>query len=592
MSKKGFALLLVIILSLTTACSNSTTPADQTTNSTTAQTETTLAEMIKCPHCNQEVTSEAKFCSACGKEIAAVESEAETDAETTTESVASTTEATDMQVGDYPFGGLVRDVPQFVTTLDPTEIAAFGQMKFEVSEDYYENIDTGELKMFYTSDAAAQGIRIRIPQLTEQSELAASINEDIISYFAAFDPVGLYYLEIDYDAYIYNDVLSIKLTQDTMYEGADGGQVETIKTYHFDIASGKLVELSSEQLLERLNVSTEQIREFAFDYLVDYLFYFYKTEEAWQNMDVDIEAALALFDERLSADELAIFKNDNNNYYSLELAYSFFDGDYIDERVRFTLADTPFKMALLSQPRNAIGLIYKDFEEQDMPATSLNNRPLKLHKLNDAESGQPIYVTSFNQFNDVVKIYDLEIIEAETGTEEFIFVEKLTDKELTLENNSEAADVYLYYTILPEIYPHEAVYMVGENEYGEVAVADAYVYDDLQYGGKIQYVYGDVVARRYVDEEGSGEVSILLNPDLTFEAVGEDGFWADYGMPMTAGTYSSDTQYVYLFPNEADREAGAAEYYVLLKDEQTEALLPVFSGVDGWIDGNLILYVE
>ncbi len=555
--------MLVAVLIVATACSNGGDVVDSTTVATTVP--------------STEMTTEAPT------------TEVSTTAEATTAAPTSAASPDDLDDTFYPMKDFVVGVSDYVTTLDPSELYGFSNFSYTLTDDYAINSRTGQLKQFYTSDEVPQVARIRIPQLTENSELAAKVNREIVDFFAAFDVVDLYFLDIDYDAYIYNDVLSIKLFQDVYYAESDIGQKEVIKTYNFDIADGELKLLSSAEMLDRINVSPEGVKEFAYEFLADQLYVFCQTEEAINNMEIDIEDALLLFDENLANDQLMIYKKDYDNYYGLCLGYMFYDGALETKQMSFTLAETPFQMALLTHPENAIGVIYKaNDDQQQLPEGGESGEPFALRTINDPSAGSPVYIASFDQVDDDIDICDLELLH-EDGEDTFIYVEKTTSKQLDILNRPHIGNVYLYYTQLPEIMPTEAVVMKGRHIDGYEVTSDAYIYSDMRFGSSVQYVYGDAPVGRFKDDEDLN-VTLELKYDRSFTASGDGDFWNDYGMPMQTGHYTSDEFYIFLFPD--DIAADDEDVYYVFEKANGDTLIPVFSNAGGWIDGNLALYLQ
>ncbi len=278
MHKKAAFIFLLITLLLLTACTPKQSSDSETTTVPSASSDTT--ETI--------VTS--------------------TDAPETT--VAQTTTQSDAADQQYPNAYLLDNVDNFVVDGDISQIEYFNTLQFDLVDDYWQNEYTGQLKKFYYTNQIPQGMRIHFPRLVEDSELATMINEDIITRaFETLEPEDLYYFEIDYDAYIYDDLLSIKLTQDVVYEGQDGGAKVVLKTYNFDISDGNLKLLSNREMLEKINVSLETIQDFVYQYLPDHL-YAYCTEDEWLNIDDDINQAVDSVAQDLEEDALKIYKND------------------------------------------------------------------------------------------------------------------------------------------------------------------------------------------------------------------------------------------------------------------------------------------
>ncbi len=569
MYKKKMMAILVVVLLLLTACTPQQDSGSETTTVPPASSDSTETTAVSSD--SAETT------------VASTESPETTAAQTT-----ATSKADDEL---YPYANLLENVTDYVADGDISKLEYFNTLQFELVDDYWQSEYTGQLKKFYYTDQIPQGMRIHFPRLVEDSELATMINEDIITRaFETVEPEYLYYFEVDYDAYIYNDILSIKLTQDVVYEGQDGGAKVVLKAYNFDISDGKLKLLSNREMLKKLNVSLETIQDFVYQYLPDYL-YAYCTEDEWLNIDDDINQAVESVTYDLEEDELNIYKNDNNDYYGLELGYEFYyEYSGLVPRANFTLADTTFKMALLSKPLNAIGLIYKAIQEEELPEKSITGKPIKLHVLNEPV-GTPVYIASFSEFDDTIDISGVQYGEIETA-DGINLAELITSKGLPIDNDSDFSNVYLYYTMLPETMPFDVVSMRGTTEDMYLVVAEEAIYDDMRFGSRIQYVFGTAIAAPFVKEfEDGSKASITFEVDGTFEATSSNDYWKQAGIPITEGVYTSDLFNYYLSPCQADIQAGADDFYVFSKRDYNEIYL-TYGNVVGAIDDGveLLLY--
>ncbi len=541
-NKKMVAILIVVLLLLTACTPQQTAP----TTSTTGQTETTETAAPDSTVANTTETSQAEIT---------------TTVQETTVAQTTTVAEDDQQ---YPNAYLLDNIDNFVVDGDISQIEYFGELEYLDLDDVAENQYTGQLKKYnFNDEVIAQGVYIRFPQLVEDSELAATINEDIKTFaFESIDTEYLYFFEFDYDAYIYNDVLSIKLMKDAFHEGQDGMGKVVLKTYNFDISDGKLKLLSNREMLERIDVSLETIQDFAYQYLPDYL-QAYCTEDEWLNIDDDISFAVESIANDFEEDELSIYKNDSNDYYGLALSYDFYyQNSGLLPSPSFTIADTTLKMALLSRPNDAIGLIYKAIEEEELPEKSITGKPIKLHVLNEPVA-TPVYITSFSKFDDSIDINDVQYGDVETA-DGVMLAELITSKGLPIENDPNFSNVYLYYAMLPETMPFDVVTMTGFTEELRQVRADNAIYDDMRFGSRIQYVFGTAIIAPYMKtlDEGA-EARIEFKQDGTFEATGD--YWVKYGFPITEGIYTSDQSAYYISPCQADIQAGADDFYVFSK---------------------------
>ncbi len=499
----------------------------------------------------------------------------------TTEQVTQTTDNS-QATGDrekYPNAHFLDGVSDYVVSSDLSDVEKYNVFEYDLVSDDYANPYTGQVKAFYYNDKTDARIKIRLPQLTEQSDLAAKINKEIIDL--SFDKIeldGLDFLTIDYDAYIFDNILSISLYRDFLHVYDELSTYDILKTYHFDISDGTLKLVSSNAMLARLGVSEDRIKDFAFEYVgacaIEFMLFY-------ENGGT-IEDVIGHGDDALDAafrnDNLILCKNANNDYYSIEIDYDFLDELSIPTRLSFTVADSNFKMALLSKPENAIGVVFKGFEEKELPKESVNGQPIKLTVLNDKSEGRPCYITTFDVRDNVVDIASLEIVEINIAEREPIYAEKLTSKGYAIIDTPNVADVYLYYASLPESTPTEALYMKGQKSNLDDVTAEVSLYTDTVLGNRIQYIYGTAHASEFkVELENDQYAALTFNPDGTFMATDSDNNWQAVGIPISKGRYTSDKTHYYLFPSEEDLANGADDVYVFEKDFLGYAIFPIGS---------------
>ncbi len=494
---------------------------------------------------------------------------------------------------EYRNASFLEGVSNFVVTSDLKAVEYFGELEYQIVDDFKINTSTGQLKTFYYNSQIPQGAYLRVPQLTEQSELAKRINEEIVDLsFDFIEPEGLFFFKVDYDAFIYDQVLTLSLRQNVAYEGIFGGVNQILKTYHFDISEGTLKQLSAKEMLDRLNVSEDQLLAFASEYIPQYLVHFYGRGDAWNNLEGEISSALDAISFAIEEDYLKLYKNAENDYYGIEIDYDFFDDFGIPTRVHFTVADDAFTMALLSKPDNALGVIYKATEEQDMPTKNYYNAPIKLNRLNQKSEGMPVYITHFSEDQALIDISDLELIDVETQDDTVIFAEKTTSKGLPIVDDPDYAEVYLYYANLPETMPFEVVSMTGSYYDLYEVRGDEHLYDDVRFGSRMQYVYGTAIASRYiVNLKGEQYADLTFSLNGEFTASSSDDNWKTAGIPISKGRYTSDEQNYYLFPCREDVAAGADELYVFAKYETDENIYPLCGKSQGAIDSDWIMYL-
>ncbi len=605
MNKRQLLIVLVLLFAMLfalSACSGGGA-GGQTEAATTVESESTeqategVASKMTCSHCQAEIAKDANFCSACGKAVqeSATTQLAETTVAESTECVEETTagEQNDDAKSEYRNAGFLEGVSDYVVTSDLSNVEYFNQLDYEVMERE-ANRYTGQLKKYYYSDKIAQGMMLRVPQFTEDSELAKTLNEEIVTLaFETVEPEYLYFFEVDYDAFIYDDVLSLSLMQDICYEGGDVVDSKILKTYHFDVSGGALKPLTSREMLARLNVSEDVLRDFAYSYIPEYFHNSMDSEGIWNNIEDDMDAAIKALDNAIENDELLLLKNAENDYYAIEIDYDFIDDMGVLLRVRFTAAEDDFKMALLSRPENAIGVIYKAREERELPNKSIYNQPIALTVLDGDSYGVPIYICAFSERAEAIDISDLEWMEVSLDSGEQQFVKKATSKGFQIVDNPDVADVYMYHAMLPEIMPFETVHMTGIDWNFSEVVTDCDIYDDMRFGSPLQYVFGTAsIATFTVRFSDDQYAALTFNSDGTFTATDSGGNWAEAGVPITEGRYTIDGIYYCLFPCAEDLARGAAEVYIYQKNRYGDAITPASSIANNSFDGSWVLHNE
>ncbi len=594
MGKKKWIIVVLVFIFILSSCNNgnvSKKEEESSSKDTTIAGDMTEKEVssITCSNCKKQIPAGLEKCPEC-----------DNDTEDTKENVSKveeqTTKKEEAEVNSkYINEKFLKNVSDYVELLDFTTTDFAKGYTFKLNTNEERNVNTGEIKKFYSSSDIPQGMIIRLPKLKGSSDAINTINKEITGIFDDIDKQYLYYLGVDYDAFIYNDILSIRIMEDMFFEG-DLGFSKTYKTYHFDLSSGEFKQITSKELLDKLKISPEVISKFISDFTPQYITNTYGNQN-FDGLDQKIDEAVKYFNQAYENDELKIYKNDNNDYYSLELGYDFeLDGCGI-VNVKFVLADTSFKMALLSRPSKALGLIYKSYEgNEKMPKLSASNKPIKLTTLNESDKGTPVYISSFSDKDDKIKISKVELEMKEIDSENSYFIEKFKPLDIAIENDQNFSNVYLYHTMLPETMPFESVFMTGYyvDMFGEVkATADEFIYDDMRYGSPIQYVYPTANLGNYETTKDGIKFTITLKDDGTFETSSESGDFTTVGLPITGGTYSSDMEYYYLFPSESDIAAGAANYYVFYQDPYMhEEIIPEYSDKDGKLNSELVFKLK
>ncbi len=504
---------------------------------------------------------------------------------------------------DYYNAKLLDGVEEYVELLDPKNSPTFAnynlQYREEIPDEFNTNLFTGECKQYFiSSDEKPSGndeeiqFRVRIPHIKGDSELITELNAKIseaIQKAYADAPIDqLYYTELDYDAYIYEDILSIKMTEDHIFKDTmEGGGKSTIASFNLDVSSGEIQAISQEDLLNKLDLDTNLIKEFIPEYMDACMSHFLYNiagendmELYYDGVESSVQEAIAKFEQDLNNKSLLIYKNAHNDYFNLDLGKYYNPSSAIATNPQLTLAKTKLGMAILSAPEDAVGVIYKDYdsmENQDIPVTGTYGVNTKLHKLNDETNGIPVYITTLCLKNGKIGITDYDeepvLLMNEFDEQVDIFVKKLKDIALNIPETKNQ-DIYLYYTSLPETIPFETVYASGIScnlLYNETlnSFGDNEIYDDMKDGYKLQYIYsdtyyGDYATNEYsVEEEGKPIVELTLNQDRTFTASGE---WDKVDMKFTKGKYTTSPNYIYIFPSEEDLQKGASEFYIFRVD--------------------------
>ncbi len=532
--KKIFAVLLMLSLLLTACTPSGESNTDQATTTsvstqaevptTTQETTTNDSEQLTCPNCNAALEPDSVFCSQCGAKI---------------------DEEGNVIVEDYDPTQLVENIDDYVGIVDVNYLPGDLPAGLELLDDIRPQDFTLNLKQRYRNNSYDA---IRLPYLKMHGDLAADINRQILNLLNDYSTENW---NIDYDAYIYHDVLSIIIKFD----------YDIVKTFNLDISDDELKLLSSDELFAKIGAKRATVEAFLKNYLTQELdnYHFLTEISDFDQHQLRIDSALTglinTFNEQYDNDELAIYKAIRNNSYSVELIY--YDEQYEENyKFNFTLADDIFEMALLSAPWNALGFYYRAGGEGEIeiPPRDANNNEVQLHVLNE-DIAYPIYIVPFATKDNYIELADFNFTEVPLNDDEIIFVRGLTGKDIVMPQ-TDKADIYLYHTPLPETIPWEAICI--NNEFLS-SMAQIAITEDMKDGYPIEFIYGRGYIVDYFSYDSNFDIRLSLKSKREFSAQGD---WQAQGMPITSGTYSGDDSYFYLFPSEEDVAAGAEKFYI------------------------------
>ncbi len=567
MKRNTLLIAMLIATLLLAACSPSTANdnpssaavSETATIETTPTTEPTSAIAItSCPSCRVEIAADSVFCSACGIKIADYQPTTETQPD---DAVTSDTAA------PYDPTEIVKDVENYVQVADIYALDLAVPAGLSLRDDFRAQDFTLNTKQRYRGDSPDV---IRLPYLIEDSQLAADINKQILALTA--EPTDSHW-DFDYDAYIYDDVLSIAIRS----------HYQVVKTFNFDISSGQLRQLSAAQLFDKIGASQATVELFLESYIRQNLEHYYETMsdksfvERGQLIEDGIGDLLDQFTAQYESDTLSIYKAQRNASYSVSLKYDAVENYSID----FTLADDEFEMALLSAPAGALGFYYRANQALTMPARDANNNETALHVLNKSDGDLPLYFVPFVNQDNYIELADIDYAEFSIGLNESIFVKKLTAKDINLPQ-TDKTDIYLYHTYLPEGMPSEAICM---NSGFPSSVAQETIYEDVAYGDRFEYIFGRGIVLEYFVYSNEPSIQLDIQSNRLFEANGQ---WQELGIPITRGSYSNDDNYFYFFPCAEDIANGADDFYIF-KILQYNELQLVYGSNSGAINIDAVL---
>ncbi len=453
----------------------------------------------------------------------------------------------------------------FIVFRDINDISSLKDYKWEKVETSHIDPFTGNKKDFYVREDNPE-FEIRIPLIISNDEMVERVNEEILNYYESLNLSKVKSIFIDYDASIYEDVLSIRIVSEMVLLNGIVQPLHTNYGLNFDISSGDPVYIPSDEMLSSLGVETSVIEAFISDLIPELYNGF---NPLYENNDIDLEeeifSFLDIFKMSLEQDILSIWKNPNNDYYSMSLNKEIKSNNGYKYYYDITLADSQFKMAMLTRPRNALGIIYKAVKDEIMPNTSLYGNDVVLNKLDDGD-GQVVYVASFGENGDF-EYYDLEYNIIEIDNENTLFAPRISKKDLNTKYNKDVFNIYSFHTMLPEIIPFEAI-SVKANVGGEEYIGLDEIYDDMRFGSKIQYIYPSTHLGSYEKEVSGSLGRIKFMDDWNFEVIDEDSWMEDLGFYAKKGKYTSDDMYYYLYPCKEDLKNGASEMLVFKKEKR------------------------
>ncbi len=493
----------------------------------------------------------------------------------------SASESDAKKAEDFDSELLINGVSDYVELLDVTKLDSLSNMQFKIERGYEYDAYTVEELDFYISRGE---ISIRLPKLKGDSAVVKEFNDSVLSLINDYDFGGCVFATFNYEAYIYEDVLSIRVMLEDMYYGSEGSDSRTVISYNFDISSGELQKISNEDMFVRLGVNKETVKNFMSEYASTTMMKYYVESEDVLSLDERISECEQAFEADYANDKLIIYKDKKNKYYNLESSYPFYSIDGYTFRHTISLFPSEFGMALLSKPEIAGGMIYNGNGSEQFPDQDYYGRSLNIVNLNEKVEGRiPVYIFNYLNTNHFLDISDVELLDIDLGSGNKIFVNKLTSKDVREERSDGSSTLYIYYTNLPETMPFEEISMSGkvvmdEEDSFDVFMQDV-ISDDMRFGNKVEYMYmfdnfvlGDYVYNSEEQKE-KDDYDIRFKVNGEFE-VGSD--MASLGFPFKSGRYEISLEnYVVLFPSKVDVEAGANECYVLGKTEFVD-LTPIY----------------
>ncbi len=467
---------------------------------------------------------------------------------------------------------LGENIDKYISLMPIEEVREFMNLsrEFKLQKDENPQRYTGIIKERYVDD---HGSAIRIPKLYPLSDDMKFINQEIATMF---DKENNYY-HIDYDAYIYGDILSIVIKLD--YN-------QIVRTYNIDISSDSPKLLIAKEMFSRIGVDENKFSSFLELYVRQYLEATYPADElSYYDRDQEIQDIIKeVMDSfyiafQYDSKNIHIYKSKKNRGYEIEVPYLFYDHVYLN----IGLAPSIFEMAVLSKPYNAIGFLYKpNVDVDNIPKKNHLNEDIIFHNINPDQSGESIYFmtypndSKFSDGNTYTELSNVEYNYIEIDEDTNYFVKKIIPKEFSLEN-TDKTDLYLYHTLIPEGMPFEAISMDMGSLSASNQIALGY---DGKYGDPVEYVYGAGFLFDYELYKDDQFCKISIKPKREFVVSGD---WKDLiGINITKGMYTNDNEYYYLYPSKEDRNNGASEVYIF--KISTTGLRLVYGTNEGNID--------
>ncbi len=491
---------------------------------------------------------------------------------------------------------LVEDVDKYIDILNIKNLSTFDGVDLKLLSYEWGQNYTGLVKKYYAIDKKDNAHRIRVPHIKGESEEIDEINKEIISLFDDYEK-GLFSYESDFDAIIYEDILSLKISKRVQKDEQVYVPNQIVKTYLFDIKNGELSLLSKNEFLERNNISKELINDFLEHYVIDAL-EAYNYDGSKEPEDI-AKIAIAGFNKSYENDDVDIFISNTYPAFKSKLKYVYEeDGVFYD--FEFILEDSDLKMSLLSFPNFKSAVVYNCFgEEQNLDDFSVFGNKIDIIKLNEKTEGTiPVYISTIGRCFDWGEDPEYKEINLKICASHFDFISEdyknekidfmLKKLKTTLEYNTKNAfNVFVYYTTLPESIPNETILL----NFSEVDI-----YDDMRYGSPVHYIEEMLLSPELyasIDEE---TYMLKLNKDHSFsteyELYDEIKDWSALGLNITGGSYnrieSSDNYYLVLFPCQDDLNNGASEYYVF-KETEYDGIKLIYGADEGILDEKIDL---
>ncbi len=545
MKKKHLFIFILIFALINTSCNY------ENKKETTKQDSTS----IKCSKCNANIPKDSNYCNSCGEQVKKENaSTKKIEKDEKQEKTKEIIKEEKPKVSGYDAKKTVLDANEYVTLFDVNKLGLKGDRKFELQRDYKTDRYTGIKKKWYTNDFD----QYRIPFIREDSEYIKKVNKEIQDFIKKSPPK---YNTVDYDAYVYNGILSVIIRYDFSTDNV-------VKSYNFDVSSGKIKYISTEKLIEKIGLKKKRIIYSIKVHMNLYLDHYIMKYQGNKNVTEEkksevIKYVLDNFNKLYKNNDLLIYKAKTNENYELQLPYDKKILNLPGDFKLLTLGKNSLQMAMLSRPPDAIGLICTSTNMR-FPKQDRYGRDIIIHKLNDKKKGQPIYIIPFSEENNYVSITDIKFITPSKEEASGYFPKRILNDKLKLPK-TDKADIYMYHTLVPEGMPNEAISIDTGLEGTSMQKPISY---NGRYGYGIEYIYGSARLSKFSYGSPSS-IIIEFNEGRRFKTKGD---WKSIGVPITKGYYSNDSKYVYLFPSKTDRKSGADYYYILkiIKPNQYE----------------------